>query len=132
MREFSRADRVAEQIRSELATALLREVDDVRLSNVTIMAVKVSDCLQFARIFWRPVSIDEVPERERKRIERAFERATPFLRGYVGQKLRLRVTPEIRFEYDESVDRGRRMDDVIAQVRAADAEIPLDDEEVDD
>lgn len=108
----------------ELGTALLREIQDPRLQQVTIMAVKLSDCLQFGRVFWLPLSIDELTERERKRIERAFEKATPFLRGYVGKKLRLRVTPEIRFEYDESVDRGRHMDDFIAQVRAADADAP--------
>lgn len=90
------------------------------------MAVRMSDCLQYARIFWFPLTVDEVNERERKRIQRALDKATPFLRLWVGKKLRLRVTPELRFEYDESIDRGRYMDDVIAQVRAEDAEIAVD------
>lgn len=126
MKEFSRAERVADQLQAELAAALLREVNDPRLQQISIMAVRMSDCLQYARIFWFPLTVDEVNERERKRIQRALDKATPFLRLWVGKKLRLRVTPELRFEYDESIDRGRYMDDVIAQVRAEDAEIAVD------
>lgn len=125
MKEFSRAERVADQLQAELAAALLREVNDPRLQQISIMAVRMSDCLQYARIFWFPLTVDEVNERERKRIQRALDKATPFLRLWVGKKLRLRVTPELRFEYDESIDRGRYMDDVIAQVRAEDAEIAV-------
>lgn len=126
MKEFSRAERVADQLQAELAAALLREVNDPRLQQISIMAVRMSDCLQYARIFWFPLTVDEVNERERKRIQRALDKATPFLRLWVGKKLRLRVTPELRFEYDESIDRGRYMDDVIAQVRAEDAVIAVD------
>lgn len=122
MKEFSRSERVAEQVRAELAQALLREIDDPRLQNVSLMAVQMSDCLQYARVFWLPISMDELTPREKKGIERAFASATPFLRGVIAKKIDLRVVPEIRFEYDESVQRGRFMDDVIEQVRRRDAE----------
>lgn len=106
----------------ELGTALLREVRDPRLQNVTLMAVQMSDCLQFGRVFWLPLGVETASPRERQRIERAFENATPFLRGFVAKKLKLRVVPELRFEYDEAVNRGRFMDDVIEQIRRQDAE----------
>ena len=123
MKEFSRADRVADQLQAELAAALLREVNDPRLQQISIMAVRMSDCLQYARVFWFPLTIEEISPIERKRIQRALDRATPFLRMWVGKKLRLRTTPELRFEYDESIDRGRHMDRVIEEVRSEDAGI---------
>lgn len=128
MKEFSRAERVADQLQAELAAALLREVNDPRLQQISIMAVKMSDCLQYARVFWFPLTIDGLSDRDKKRTQRALDNATPFLRGWVAKRLKLRVTPEIRFEYDESIDRGRHMDQVIQHVREEDATIVVEDE----
>lgn len=107
---------------AELGTALLREVRDPRLQNITLMAVKMSDGLEFGRVFWLPLGVQELSPTEKKRIDRAFESATPFLRGYVAKKLKLRIVPQFRFEFDEAINRGRFMDDVIEQVRRQDAE----------
>jgi len=122
LKEFSRAERVAEQVKSELASALLRHVDDPRLQQVTLMAVQMPDGLELARIFWLPLNLDEeLSEREKKRINRAFENATPFLRTHLGKKLPLRIVPELRFEFDEASERGRKMENLLRQVRADDA-----------
>lgn len=129
MKEFSRAERVADQLQAELAAAILREINDPRLQKISIMAVRMSDCLQYARVFWFPLTVEPLTERERKATQRALDRATPFLRMWVGKRLKLRVTPEIRFEYDVSIDRGRHMDQVISEVRAEDNETRVDDTE---
>lgn len=122
MKDFSRAERVAEQLKNELATVLLRDIDDPRLQNITLMAVQVSDGLELARIFWLPLNIDqELSERQRKRVNRAFEAATPFLRNHLANVLSLRIVPELRFEYDEASEHGRKMDELIQKVRAEDA-----------
>lgn len=134
MKEFSRAERVAEQLRIEIGQALVREVRDPRLENVTVMAVVIDDGLERARVFWLPFGVEELGDRERKRIERAFENATPFLRHHLAQKLALRIVPDLVFEYDVSQERGRKMDELLEKVRREDAEnypdlvkAPLDD-----
>lgn len=122
MKEFSRAERVAEQVKNELASALLRHVDDPRLQQVTLMAVQMPDGLELARIFWLPLNLEEaLTEREKKRIGRAFENATPFLRNHLANVLRLRIVPELRFEFDEASERGRKMDELLRKVREEDA-----------
>lgn len=122
MKEFSRAERVAEQVKNELASALLRHIDDPRLQQVTLMAVQMADGLEMARIFWLPLNLDEdLGEREKKRIQRAFQNATPFLRTHLGQVLQLRIVPELRFEFDEASERGRKMEELLRKVREDDA-----------
>lgn len=122
MKDFSRAERVAEQLKNELATVLLRDIDDPRLQNVTLMAVHVSDGLELARIFWLPLNLDEeLSEREIKRANRAFEAATPFLRNHLAKVLSLRIVPELRFEYDKASTHGRKMEELIRKVREEDA-----------
>lgn len=133
MKEFSRAERVAEQVKSELAAALLREIDDPRLQQVTLMEVRMTDGLEAARVFWLPLDLNEISDRQKSRINRAFERATPFLRSHLASKLRLRIVPNLRFEFDEASERGRHMEELIRKVREDDAKNypdlePLDDE----
>lgn len=137
MKEFSRAERVAEQVKSELAAALLREIDDPRLQQVTLMEVRMTDGLEAARIFWLPLNLEEVSDRQKSRIDRAFANATPYLRAHLASKLRLRIVPQLNFEYDEASERGRHMEELIKKVREDDAKnypdlVPSDDEESND
>lgn len=121
MKDFSRAERVAEQVKSELATAILREIDDPRLQQVTLMAVRMTDGLEAARIFWLPLNLGQVTDREKSRIDRAFRNATPYLRSHLASKLRLRIVPDLHFEYDKASERGRHMEELIKRVREEDA-----------
>lgn len=116
MKDYSRSERVAEQVKDVLAVALLREIQDPRLQNISIMAVHVSEGLELARIFWLPLLEGSMSERERKRAERAFETATPFLRGKLAKALKLRIVPELRFEYDDATEHGRHMEQLIQSV----------------
>lgn len=117
MRDFSRSERVNDLIRNELATALIREARDPRLATVSINAVKSSDCLSFARVYWVPLSAEKPSERELKRLQRALENAAPFLRGHLSKTLTIRHIPELRFVYDESIERGRDMENLLHDLK---------------
>src|SRR5918912_616347 len=99
MAQGSRPDRVADQIRSELALLLAREVHDPGVGFVTLTRVQLSADLQAARVMYTVLG----DERARVSSARALERATPFLRRQIGMRLRLRRIPSLRFVYDESV-----------------------------
>lgn len=116
----SRPARVGEQIREELAVLLARHVKDPGLGFVTVQWVKVSADLQNARVHYTVLG----DERARKDTARALERALPFIRREIAQRLRLRRAPELAFTYDDSVERGERIELLLDEIR----QMPTSDE----
>ena len=119
MAHSPRASRVGDQIREDLATLLAREVQDPGIGFVTITHVKVSPDLQQARVYYTTIG----DEKARKESARALERATPFLRRQIGQRLRLKRVPELTFFYDEAIERGDRIERILLELNT-----PHDDE----
>ena len=114
MAQGSRPERVGEEIRHELATLLSREVQDPGIGFVTLTRVKVSPDLQLARVFYTMLG----DEAKRKETERALGRATPFLRRQIGARIRLRRVPELRFEFDKSVEAQDRIERILIDLEA--------------
>src|SRR5258708_14049146 len=114
MAQGSRPDRVADQIRSELATLLAREVHDPGIGFVTLTRVQVSPDLQVARVLYTVLG----DEKARESSARALGRAATFLRRQVGSRLRLKRTPELRFIYDDSVAGQDRIEQLLNDIRA--------------
>ena len=120
MSQGSRPDRVADQIRGELANLLAREVHDPGIGFVTLTRVQVSPDLQQARVFYTslgPTGPGDDDAKARRNTERALERAAPFLRRQIGSRLRLRRVPELRFIYDESIAGQDRIEQLINELR---------------
>jgi ribosome-binding factor A len=114
MAQGSRPDRVGEEIRQELAQLLSREVQDPGIGFVTLTRVKVSPDLQLARVYYTIIGDDKA----RAETERALTRATPFLRRQIGARVRLRRVPEIRFEFDRSVENQDRIERILLDLQA--------------
>lgn len=114
MRDFSRSERLGDEFRNELSQMLLREAHDPRLEMVSITSVDISDCMTFARVFWVLVSTEEPDAKEKKRTGRALARAAGFFRSKLAERMPQRTVPELRFVFDESIERGRRMEILIA------------------
>ena len=98
----------------EIADLLARAVHDPGIGFLTITAVKVTPDLQQARVYYTTLG----DERARKETRRALERVTPFLRRHVGQRLRLRRVPELQFFFDESIERGDRIEQILQELHA--------------
>ena len=112
MSQGSRPDRVAEQLRSELATLLARDVHDPGIGFVTLTRVQVSPDLQIARVFYTALGDDKARAASRK----ALERAAPFLRRQIGARLRLKRTPELTFIYDDSIAGQDRIEQILNEL----------------
>lgn len=110
----TRADRVGDQIRSELALLIAREVHDPGVGFLTLTRVKVTPDLQVARVFYTSLG-DEKAQRE---TARALRRAAPFLRRQLGQRVRLRRVPELEFFYDESIAQNDRIEQILQDLKA--------------
>jgi len=105
-----RANRVAEQMKKELGEIIGRKLKDPRIGFVTVTDVALTGDLQQATIYVT------VLDGNRADTLRALEQAKGFIRSEIGQRIRLRITPELIFEYDESAAYGNRIDDLLRQI----------------
>jgi len=102
---YKRADRVADQIRMEVADILLRKIKDPRVHSVTVTGVELTADLRIAYIF---VTTMETEEAERD-IFLGLSKAKGFVRAELGRRLTLRYLPEVIFKKDISGLRGDRV-----------------------
>ena len=112
-KEFSRTQRVAQQLQKELAMILQREVRDSRLGMVTISDVEVSRDLAYAKVF---VTFLCVGEQTSESCLAALREHEAHVRMMLGKRIRLRLTPEIRFHYDNTLVEGMRMSNLVTEV----------------
>lgn len=111
---FKRADRVAELIRADMSEIIMKDVKDPRLHSVTITAVKVSDDLRNAKIYFVEMGKDECSVE----IRAGLAQANGFIRRELGKKLQLRFVPELMFIHDTSFGYGNRIEKLLAQLRS--------------
>jgi ribosome-binding factor A len=112
MSQGSRPDRVADQIRAELALLLAREVHDPGIGFVTLTRVHVSPDLQLARVMYTVLG----DAKSRAATAKALDRASPFLRRQIGSRLRLKRTPELTFVYDDAVEGQDRIEQLLKEI----------------
>ncbi|CAH0526772.1 30S ribosome-binding factor RbfA [Vibrio hippocampi] len=116
-KEFSRTQRVAQQLQKELALILQREVRDSRLGMVTISDVEVSRDLAYAKVF---VTFLCVGEQTPESSIAALREHETHIRMMLGKRIRLRLTPEVRFQYDNTLVEGMRMSNLVSEVLSED------------
>lgn len=112
-KEFSRTQRVAQQLQKELALILQREVRDSRLGMVTISDVEVSRDLAYAKVFVTFLCVGEQTPESCLEALRVHE---VHIRMMLGKRVRLRLTPEVRFYYDNTLVEGMRMSNLVSEV----------------
>lgn len=117
-RDFSRTLRVADQIQRELADLVQNEIKDPRVRQITITAVEVTRDYSNAKVFYTTLCNKE----ENVLVEKGLEHARGFLRTHLAHRMKLRITPQLHFVFDASVERGVRLskliDEAIAQDKA--------------
>ncbi|AIK89293.1 30S ribosome-binding factor RbfA [Glaesserella parasuis] len=125
-REFSRSDRVAQELQKEIAIILQREVKDPRIGMVTVSDVEISRDLAYAKVF-----VTFLFDSDESAVERGLEglnKASGYIRTLVGKAMRLRIVPELRFVYDQSLVEGMRMSNLVTNVIRKDQERYVEEE----
>jgi ribosome-binding factor A len=117
--DAARARRLAERISKIVAEMLERRVKDPRLGFVTVTETKLTADLREATVFY---TVYGSPE-EREETAAALHSATGIIRTEVGRQLGLRHTPSVTFVADALPDSARRIDDLVAAAKNADAEL---------
>ena len=115
-KEFSRGQRVAEQIRRELAELIRLELKDPRVGFITLTDVEITPDYAHAKIFFTSMTGQEGLDE----IQRGLRRASSFLRRELGKRIRIHTLPELHFVYDPSVETGNRISVLIDKAIEAD------------
>lgn len=109
-----RIDRIEEQIRLELSEIIEREIQDPRIGLVTVTNVKVSPDLRHSHVFVTVLG----DEAQRKKALQGLRSAAGFVRRSISKRLHhLRRIPEFSFDYDESVEKSIRIEELLNQIK---------------
>ena len=108
-----RIERLAQLIHETAATTVQRDLADPRLGFVTVTRVRLAPDLSLATVFWSCLG----GEAQRRTSERALASARRRVQSVVAGALGTRVTPEIRFQFDESLEKAAHLEDIFERLR---------------
>lgn len=117
--EFSRTQRLGEQIKRDLALLIQRELKDPRIGMVTVNFVDLSKDLSYADVNITVLVADDSDEKIIESLT-ILKEASTFLRMELGRALKVRKVPHLRFHYDDSLKRGARINALIHQALQSD------------
>lgn len=126
-KQYSRAQRVGDQIQRELAVMIPREIKDPRLGFITLTGVDVSRDLGHAKVFVTLMNNDDAAEID-SNLE-VLNDAAGYLRMLLGKAIKIRSIPQLRFYYDESISRGAYLSTLIDRAMASDRNHAQDGED---
>lgn len=115
MRKTRRTSRVGATIRDALVEIFRRELKDVKLGLTSITDVEVSPDLHVARVY-----ITGLTEEEAKSVIVELQQRRGWIRSMLGQRVRLRYTPELDFRYDETTMRASRIESLLQEIKSKD------------
>lgn len=119
-RTFNRARRVAEQMQKEIAEVLQREFKDPRVGFVTVSSVDLSGDLMYAKVY---VTFLNVADDKLNEALGVLNKAAVFFRSMIGSRMKLRVVPNIKFYYDETLVKGMELSTLISKSIRHDQEL---------
>ena len=114
----SRAERIADHIKDQVSQLLSFEVKDPAIGLLTVTHVKMSSDMGLAHVYYTLAG----DEKERDKTARALDRATPFVRRRLAEDMNMRRSPEVRFHYDENVERQERVETLLQEIATERAE----------
>jgi len=115
-KEFHRSSRVGEQMQRELAGMIGQVLDDPRAGLLTVTEVRLNKDLSHAKVFVSSIGGSFLPDE----LVAALQHAAGFIRHQIGQAMKLRIIPELRFIYDDTQERASRLEELIAKANAPD------------
>lgn len=103
-------DRLNKQFVEKISEIIHNEVKDNDINFVTITAVKITNDLSFAKVYYTTMNED------RQKVNSALNKASSFIRSELCKKVDIRKMPELNFVYDESIDYGKKIEGIIERI----------------
>ena len=116
---FQRSERVAGQVRRDLAELIRTELKDPRVGMISLTDVELTPDYAHAKVFFTTLNAEHLDE-----IQRGLKRASGFLRRELGRRIHIHTLPELRFVYDSSLERGSSLSQLVDQANAISDQTP--------
>lgn len=110
-------ERLNHAFMEELSVILMTEVKDEDIKFVTITDVDITNDLSYAKVYFTVLD-----DSKRESTLKALNGASKFIRGKLSERIEIRHTPELKFIYDESIEYGNRIEDIIEKIHEKEAE----------
>ena len=110
---YKRLDRVEDSLRKIISETVQSKLHHHGLENVTITSVKVSPDLHHGKVYYRVLDLNA-----RLETAKALAKAKPLIQKEFGRETNLRYTPVLEFEYDESLDHGYRIEELLRSAKS--------------
>ncbi len=110
-----KSDRISSQIVRELSQIIFEEAKDSNLKKLTITAAEAAPDLGIAKIYYTYLS-----DENREDVQKEVEKASSFFRTKLAERLDIRHTPELKFIFDESIEYGQRIENIIKNIHQGD------------
>lgn len=126
-KDYSRTQRVSDQLQKELARFIQQNIKDPRLGMVTVSGVDVTRDLAYAKVF-----VTFLGEEDKDAIAEQLEvlnNAAGFLRSLLAKSIKLRIMPKLTFYYDESITRGQYLSSLIDKAISEDSQHQSDEKD---
>lgn len=104
-------ERIASDILKYLSNILLTETDDELMKSITLIDVKVSKDLSYAKVYFTSIL-----DKDHKELEKEMKEASPYLRGKLAKVLEVRNIPELQFIYDETIEYATKIERIITKI----------------
>ncbi len=108
-----RAERVAEELKRHISEIIREDIRDPRVGFVTITDVEISADLKNAKVYFSVLGSKQQEEESIK----GLSKATPFIRKLIGERLKLRINPELYFKLDKSIAYGIRIEKMLREIK---------------
>lgn len=105
-------DRISSDISKYVSDILANEARDEILKTITVTSCKVTNDLSFCKVYFTSLL-----EMDKKQLEKELNEAAPFIRGRLSEKIDIRHTPELKFVYDESIEYGNKIDNILKSIK---------------
>lgn len=125
-KDFSRNQRVSDQIQRDLSELIRKEIKDPRIGMVTISEVEVAGDLAIAKVYFTVLGGTQEQNIQSGEI---LNKAAGYLRSLLGKGMKIRTVPQLKFVYDNSFENASQISDLIDKARASDADIEDSEEE---
>lgn len=104
-------ERLNHAFQEEISMIIMREVKNKELKFVTITGVETTNDLSFAKVYYTVLNDDKKEE-----INEALQKASPFIRTKLAERVEIRHTPELKFIYDKSIAYGEHIDEIVKEI----------------
>ena len=118
-KDNTRLNRINEELKKEISHVITFELKNANITGlISVTKVKITPDLRFARVY-----VSLLNSKSKVKTMDGLQNASGYIRSQIARKINLRVTPDLKFELDESMEYGERMDKIIANAIKKDKEI---------